>query len=228
MISSAYVVCRDRPSSRSPFTRGFIGAPDPRRRRRDRDRGLRLHQLPAVHQRDRDRYVRAQAQIDLARDIIVSSCRRSRNGSATSSFSAGRTLAATSAATSWTSSYRTTVARYVADVSGHGVGSGVVIGMFKSALRMRARAGGPSPATRRHHAGSMPLKQPDSSTTVACVRGGCGNEVECAVAGHLPIRRVRNGDGEEVMSPQIPVGMFDGTTFSSLWPSACPVICSCR
>jgi len=32
---------------------------------------------------------------------------------------------------------------YVADVSGHGVGSGVVMGMFKSALRMRARAGGP-------------------------------------------------------------------------------------
>ena len=45
--------------------------------------------------------------------------------------------------------------------------------------------------------------------------GWMGNQVECAVAGHLPILRVRNGEVEEVTSPQIAVGMFDGTTFSS-------------
>jgi serine phosphatase RsbU (regulator of sigma subunit) len=105
---------------------------------------------------------------------------------------------------------------YVADVSGHGVGSGVVMGMFKSALRMRARAGGSIASLLDEvHAVLMPLKQPQTFVTVACVRGGPGNQVECAVAGHLPILRVRNGLVEEVTSPQIAVGMFDGTRFSS-------------
>jgi sigma-B regulation protein RsbU (phosphoserine phosphatase) len=105
---------------------------------------------------------------------------------------------------------------YVADVSGHGVGSGVVMGMFKSALRMRARAGGSIASLLDDiHAVLMPLKQPQMFVTVACVRQGRENQVECAVAGHLPILRVRKGIVEEVTSPQIAVGMLDGTTFSS-------------
>jgi hypothetical protein len=105
---------------------------------------------------------------------------------------------------------------YVADVSGHGVGPGVVMGMFKSALRMRARAGGSiAPLLDDIHGVLMPLKQPQMFVTVACVRGPLGNEVECAVAGHLPVLRVRDGCVEEVTSPQIAVGMLDGTTFSS-------------
>ena len=105
---------------------------------------------------------------------------------------------------------------YVADVSGHGVGPGVVVGMFKSALRMRARAGGSIAALLDDiHAVLMPLKQPQMFVTVACVRGGPGDELECAVAGHLPVLRIRNGCVDEVTSPQIAIGMFDGTTFSS-------------
>jgi phosphoserine phosphatase RsbU/P len=105
---------------------------------------------------------------------------------------------------------------YVADVSGHGVGSGVVMGMFKSALRMRARAGG-SIASLLDDVPSvlMPLKQSQMFVTVACMRGGPDHDVECAVAGHLPILRVRNGCVEEVTSPQIAVGMFEATRFSS-------------
>jgi hypothetical protein len=105
---------------------------------------------------------------------------------------------------------------YVADVSGHGVGSGVVMGMFKSALRMRARGGGSIAALLDDiHAVLMPLKQSQTFVTVACVRGGADSRVECAVAGHLPILRVRNGCVEEVTAPQIAVGMFDDTTFSA-------------
>src|SRR5262249_1415699 len=33
--------------------------------------------------------------------------------------------------------------------------------------------------------------------------------------GHLPILRVRSGQVEEVTTPQIAVGMFEGTTFSA-------------
>ena len=117
---------------------------------------------------------------------------------------------------------------YVADVSGHGVGSGVVMGMFKSALRMRVRAGGSIASLLDDiHAVLMPLKQSQTFVTVACVHGGNGvgghlkrtpggvDHVECAVAGHLPILRVRNGCVEEVTSPQIAVGMFEGTTFNA-------------
>jgi len=105
---------------------------------------------------------------------------------------------------------------YVADVSGHGVGSGVVMGMFKSALRMRARAGGSIASLLDDvHGVLMPLKQSQMFVTVACMRGGPDHHVECAVAGHLPILRVRNGCVEEVTSPQIAVGMFEATRFSA-------------
>jgi hypothetical protein len=105
---------------------------------------------------------------------------------------------------------------YVADVSGHGVGSGVVMGMFKSALRMRARASGSIASLLDDiHSVLMPLKQSHMFVTVACVRGGAGDRVECAVAGHLPILRIRSGCVEEVTTPQIAIGMFDDTRFSA-------------
>ena len=105
---------------------------------------------------------------------------------------------------------------YVADVSGHGVGPGVVMGLCKSAMRMRARgAGGIGPLLEDVHAVLMPLKPPAMFVTLACVRGGVDDHLECAVAGHLPILRVRNGRVEEVTEPQFAIGMFDGTTFGS-------------
>ena len=105
---------------------------------------------------------------------------------------------------------------YVADVSGHGVGPGVVMGLCKSAMRMRARgAGGIGPLLEDVHAVLMPLKPSATFVTVACVRGGVDDCLECAVAGHLPILRVRNGKVEEVTEPQLALGMFDGTTFGS-------------
>lgn len=90
------------------------------------------------------------------------------------------------------------------------------MGMFKSALRMRARGGGSIASLLGDiHAVLMPLKQSQMFVTVACVRGGSDHRVECAVAGHLPILRVRNGCVEEVTAPQIAVGMFDDTKFSA-------------
>ena len=112
---------------------------------------------------------------------------------------------------------------YVADVSGHGVGPGVVMGLCKSAMRMRARgAGGIGPLLEDVHAVLMPLKPPATFVTVACVRGGVDDRLECAVAGHLPILRVRNGRVEEVTEPQFAMGMFDGTTFGSQTVDAQP------
>jgi sigma-B regulation protein RsbU (phosphoserine phosphatase) len=163
------------------------------------------------------RYMRAQAEIDLARDIhrVLVPTVEKRIGdfeflgwSHASGDVGGDLVDIVEQDDGWLG--------YVADVSGHGVGSGVVMGMFKSALRMRARAGGSiGELLNDTHAVLMPLKQPQMFVTVACVRRRQGDEVECAVAGHLPILRVRNGQVEEVTSPQMAVGMLDRTTFGS-------------
>lgn len=105
---------------------------------------------------------------------------------------------------------------YVADVSGHGVGPGMVMGMFKSAVRIRALANGSIAGVLADiQKALMPLKHSNMFVTVACVRGGTGPDIECAVAGHLPILRVRAGVVEEVTTPQLAVGMFADATFTS-------------
>jgi len=105
---------------------------------------------------------------------------------------------------------------YIADVSGHGVGAGIVMAMFKSALRIRALADSSIAALLGDiQTALMPLKQPTMFVTVACVRGGLGGEVECAVAGHLPILRVRAGVAEEITEPQLALGMFEDAPFTS-------------
>jgi hypothetical protein len=105
---------------------------------------------------------------------------------------------------------------YVADVSGHGVGAGVVMGMFKSAVRTRVRTGGTvGDLLGDVHQVLMPLKQPNMYVTAACVRGGADGVVDCAVAGHLPILRVRDGVVEEVSTPQLALGMLDDARFAS-------------
>jgi serine phosphatase RsbU (regulator of sigma subunit) len=105
---------------------------------------------------------------------------------------------------------------YVADVSGHGVGSGIVMAMFKSALRTRVLADSSIPALLGDiQTALMPLKQPNMFVTVACVRGGTGGGIECAVAGHLPILRARAGAVGEITAPQLALGMFEEAAFTS-------------
>jgi hypothetical protein len=168
------------------------------------------------------RYLRAQAEIDIARDIhrVLVPTVNTRIGnmeflgwSIASGDVGGDLVDVVGDGDGWLG--------YVADVSGHGVGSGVVMGMFKSALRMRLRAGGSIASLLDDvHAVLMSLKPPQTFVTVACVRGGPGPTVECAVAGHHPILRVRNGCLEEVTTPQMAIGMFEGTSFD-----ASPVDC---
>lgn len=105
---------------------------------------------------------------------------------------------------------------YVADVSGHGVSSGLVMGMFKSALRMRLRQPGPlAELLTDLNMILFPLKSGSMYVTVACVRCTGGDTLEFAVAGHLPILRVRDGVVEEFTTPQIPIGMFETYPFTS-------------
>jgi serine phosphatase RsbU (regulator of sigma subunit) len=104
---------------------------------------------------------------------------------------------------------------YVADVSGHGVASGLVMGMFKSALRARILSGaGLAALLADLNALLIPLKPATAFITVAAVRG-CGTTIECAVAGHHPVLRVRGSQVDEITSPQLAVGMFPDATFEA-------------
>ncbi len=104
---------------------------------------------------------------------------------------------------------------YVADVSGHGVASGVVMGMFKSALRTRLLAGaGLAALLKDLNTVLIPLKPATSFITVAGVRG-CGTRIECAVAGHHPVLRVRGSQVDQITPPQLAVGMFAEATFEA-------------
>ena len=106
---------------------------------------------------------------------------------------------------------------YVADVSGHGVGAGIVMAMFKSALRTRMLTDSSIASLLDHvQTALMPLKQPQMYVTVACIRGGLGGQVECATAGHLPILRARAGVVQEMTTPQLALGMFEGAAFTSI------------
>jgi hypothetical protein len=105
---------------------------------------------------------------------------------------------------------------YVADVSGHGVSSGVVMGMFKSALRMRLLHHGPLSGMLDDLNGVLfPLKSGAMFVTAACIRGGTDGPLEFAVAGHLPILKVSRGAVEEITTPQVPIGMFESYAFTS-------------
>jgi len=105
---------------------------------------------------------------------------------------------------------------YVADVSGHGVGAGVVMAMFKSAVRMRLMtAGSVANLLVDINRVLIPLKASNMFVTAACVRSGGRDTLECAVAGHLPIVRIRGGVPEEVTTPQLAVGMLDAVDFQA-------------
>jgi serine phosphatase RsbU (regulator of sigma subunit) len=162
------------------------------------------------------RYLRARTEIELARDIhqvLVPPIER-RVGDAefygcsvASGEVGGDLVDVVEAADGWLG--------YVADVSGHGVASGVVMGMFKSALRARMLSGtGLAALLAELNAILIPLKPPASFSTVAGV--WCrGDRVECAVAGHHPVLRVRGRQVQELTTPQLAVGMFPDAVFEA-------------
>jgi sigma-B regulation protein RsbU (phosphoserine phosphatase) len=105
---------------------------------------------------------------------------------------------------------------YVADVSGHGVSSGVVMGMFKSALRMRLRQPGDlTDLLTNLNSVLLPLKSGSMYVTLACIRSDVNDMFDFAVAGHLPILRLRDGTVDEITTPQVPIGMFENYAFTA-------------
>ncbi len=86
---------------------------------------------------------------------------------------------------------RTGALAYVADVSGHGVPAGILMGMLKSAARMRLlSATEPDALLAALNAVLFQVRRPNMFATAACVALEPGR-VTCALAGHPPILHYR-------------------------------------
>jgi sigma-B regulation protein RsbU (phosphoserine phosphatase) len=104
---------------------------------------------------------------------------------------------------------------YIADVSGHGVAPGVVMGMVKSAARMRL-------SSSKTEAGLLeslnsvlyPITKPEMFVTFAYLAWN-GERLEYSLAGHPAILHYHATTKEisEVACSNLPLGMFDGQPF---------------
>src|SRR5262249_4377496 len=114
---------------------------------------------------------------------------------------------------------------YVADVSGHGVGAGLLMGMVKSAARMQLRSSPPLDQLLNDlNVVLIDLKRPEMFVTFAGLQFTCAPTLQFSVAGHLPILHYRAADAtlEELSIRQVPLAMFDDQTFSAASIASAP------
>ena len=104
---------------------------------------------------------------------------------------------------------------YIADVSGHGVAPGVVMGMVKSAARMQLTSRENSrELLSRLNSVLYPIKKPDMFVTFAYLAWN-GEQLEFSLAGHPAILHYRAATREisEVSCLNLPLGILDEQEF---------------
>jgi sigma-B regulation protein RsbU (phosphoserine phosphatase) len=104
---------------------------------------------------------------------------------------------------------------YVADVSGHGVQSGVLMAMFKTALR-GAQGASPAQLLEQVHRTLFPLKLGSMFITAGILQATNRGEVRYASAGHPAILHYQRATGNirEYGAIDLPVGIMNGQNFS--------------
>jgi Stage II sporulation protein E (SpoIIE) len=106
---------------------------------------------------------------------------------------------------------------YLADVSGHGVAPGLVMGMVKSASRMLLQSGedGEHLMPRLNEV-LYPLKKPEMFATF-CFVAANGNRLHVGLAGHPPILQFTpvNNEVTELVSPNMPLGILPEGEFAT-------------
>jgi serine phosphatase RsbU (regulator of sigma subunit) len=105
---------------------------------------------------------------------------------------------------------------YVADVSGHGVSAGLLMAMFKTAVRTGAKDTNSGGLLAEVHRVLYPLKTPNMFATVGVLQ--CtGPTFNLALAGHLPLLHYVHSSREvrEYPSPDLPLGILPEQTFRS-------------
>jgi hypothetical protein len=106
---------------------------------------------------------------------------------------------------------------YVADVSGHGVAPGVVMGMAKSAARMLLSSGHDAAhLLPRLNEVLYPLKKPDMFVTF-CFLARNGDRLRIGLAGHPAILHfsARTNEVAQLECPNMPLGIFPSGDFAS-------------
>lgn len=104
---------------------------------------------------------------------------------------------------------------YLADVSGHGVAPGLVMGMAKSASRMLLSSGDDSEHLMpRLNEVLYPLKKPDMFLTF-CFLAADGARLRVGLAGHPSILQFSAGTGKvtELECPNMPLGILPSGEF---------------
>jgi serine phosphatase RsbU (regulator of sigma subunit) len=106
---------------------------------------------------------------------------------------------------------------YVADVSGHGVSSGVLMAMLKSAVRISLRQN-PEAGKMLDEVNSVfySLKAPNSFATAAAISFTEQTGMEVVVAGHLPILHSDGKTVRELDTPGLPVGILPESNFRAI------------
>jgi serine phosphatase RsbU (regulator of sigma subunit) len=107
---------------------------------------------------------------------------------------------------------------YLADVSGHGVGSGVLMGMVKSAARMKLLTLAPLAALLDDlNDALVPVRKPGMYVTMACLRYDKTAGLEFSLAGHLPMLHYQAATGTVVERSiaHLPIAMFEASRYSS-------------
>jgi serine phosphatase RsbU (regulator of sigma subunit) len=105
---------------------------------------------------------------------------------------------------------------YVADVSGHGVSAGLLMAMFKTAVRTRAKDISSGELLAEVHRALYPLKTPNMFATVAVLQW-TGRVFNLSIAGHLPLLHYLHSCGEvrEYPALDLPLGVLPEQTFGS-------------
>src|SRR5580692_8331773 len=107
---------------------------------------------------------------------------------------------------------------YVADISGHGLPAGQLMGMLKTAMRLAVQFRQMPVAALESVDRVLPdLKEPEMYATLALLRFGGSSEAEYALAGHPPILHYRHGSGDTVRlsMEQLPLGLIPGGSYAS-------------
>jgi Stage II sporulation protein E (SpoIIE) len=107
---------------------------------------------------------------------------------------------------------------YVADVSGHGLPAGQLMGMLKTAMRLAGQFRQVPVAALESVDRVLPdLKEPGMYATLALLRFDGSREAEYALAGHPPILHYRHGsrDTARLSMEQLPLGLISGGSYAS-------------
>jgi len=110
------------------------------------------------------------------------------------------------------------VVAYVADISGHGMSAGVLMGMVKTAVRYGLQFDQELPEILDGMNRVLPsVKEPGMYATFAGLRFNDSGEVEYIAAGHVPLLHYRRAQGDVVRHSmeQFPVGLVAEEDYAS-------------